>query len=83
MSTTSVHKSYNKEEQAPLTDSSSSSTRRTAVEQEDSQEHTVTVFELTNDIEKCLKDLEDSLQSNDDKFQKSMRVVESKIKTLE
>ena len=80
MSSTSPDRISNKEERTPLTSSSSASTGKTATEQDG---RTVTVFELTSEIEKCLKDLEHSLQSNDEKFEKTMKRFESKIKTLE
>ncbi|CAR28807.1 hypothetical protein ZYGR_0U01660 [Zygosaccharomyces rouxii] len=83
MSTASPDRTSNREEQTPLTSSSSASTGKTTTEQDDKQGSTVTVFELTSEIKKCLKDLEDSIQSNDEKFEKTMKRFESKIKTLE
>lgn len=77
MSAASSDGTSNKEEQKPLTDSAGRSST------DDKQERAVTLFELTNEVEQCLKDLESSLKSNDEKFEKTIKSFESNIKALE
>lgn len=83
MSTKSPEKASKKEEQTSPASSSPDFVGKTTTKQDDKQGSTVTLFELTSEIEKCLKDLENSLQSNDEKFEKTIKSFENNIKTLE
>lgn len=80
MSTSSIENSNNKEEQTPLASSHSS----TATDEHDEKRgHTASVYEVTNEIENCLKDLQSELKSNDEKFGECIKALESKIEALE
>lgn len=81
MSSTSLEQPSDKEHETPLMSSTATSTGPTELDEK--QHGIVSVYEVTTDIEKCLRDLEGILDNNDEKFDQCIRSFESKLKSLE